>query len=169
MLTKRDNISLGCAGLAAGTTAGTFKTTNIFAFLVLGLAYFKAITDNIAFAVRVQVPALTLPSLAASQQTVYFLSVRASDGAIFAEPMRPVAMGGGAPSNVVASNTGSGFQTGGSAEWPSETPGYAIFGAIKVATTAAGAFIPGTTSLGAANQVVTYYNAGPDYGVSIAL
>ena len=65
-----------------------------------------------------------------------------------------------------SSSSAANYQPG-AFEWPQEDKGFAILGAFKVATNASGAFTAGTTSLAAANQVVTYYNAGNDLGVPI--
>lgn len=155
MITTRDNMSLGCAGLGVGTAGATIKTTNVLHFLVQGLAYAKAVTDNIALTMMTKVPAVPAVALAASQVAVFFVSVKASDGSIVLEQ-----------SKVAGSATAAGYQPG-AFEWPAETPGFAIIGAFKVATNASGAYTLGTTLNSAANQTVTYYNAAFDYGVPI--
>ena len=155
MQTKRDNMSLGAAGLAEGTNAGTLKTSNILHYIVKGRAYIKAVTDNIAFALMTKVPALAILPLTASQVGVFFISVRQSDGALVYEQ-----------SASKPSATGAGYQAG-AFEWPSEVEGHALIGAIKVATNASGAFTAATTDLGAANQTVTYYDVAVDYGIPI--
>lgn len=165
MLTKRDNSSLGCAGLGvAGTpTNGAFKVNNAFHYQVDGQSYIRALTDNIA---QVVMPTYTIGALAAaaigaSKTLLMWVHIRASDGALFLEPANK----NGAlfqPAGV----TGVGYQPG-VFEQPQETKGYCLIGAIKIVTNAAGAYTPGTTSLAAANQTVTYYNFGSDYGVPI--
>lgn len=165
MLTKRDNLSLGSAGLAAGTGAGTFKTQNALDYMIAGRAYQKAITDNIAFSLRVKVPAEVALSVPASKTQVYFLLIDPAGTITYTQARTSVADAGsvrGLPGSSAAAN----YQAG-AVEWPLEEEGRALIGAIKVATNAAGAFIPGTTSLGAANQTVTYYNVAGDYGVPI--
>lgn len=42
------NGCFGCAGLAEGTDPNTFKTTNAVHYMIGGVAYIKAATDNIA-------------------------------------------------------------------------------------------------------------------------
>lgn len=165
MLTKRDNSSLGCAGLAvAGTpTNGQFKTSNILHVQADGQSYVKAATDNIA---QVVFPPFTIAALAAaaigaSKTLLLWIHMRVSDGALF---MEPASKAGAlfAPAGA----TGSGYVPG-VFEPPQETRGYVLIGAIKIVTNASGAYTPGTTSLAAANQTVTYYNFGSDYGVPI--
>lgn len=169
MITKRDNMSLGCAGLAvAGTpTSGAFKISNILHYIIAGLAYLKAATDNIAQVVLpIAAGGLPFVNLAASQISVVFVSIDAS-GAVFlhqGQATSQTQLGGAV--YVVPSLTGAGYQTG-AFEWPAEAKDYALIGAIKIATNASGAFVFGTTSLAAANQTVTYYNAAVDYGVAI--
>lgn len=154
MLTKRDNYSLGCAGMAvAGTPAlSAYKITNILAYLIAGLTYIKAATDNIAWTLLTGQSAFV--ALAASQQSVFFFWLDSAGNARVTQ------------GPVVASANASTYRAG-FFEWPSDLAGYACIGAAKVACNASGAFTPGTTALNAANMTVTYYNAGPDYGVGI--
>lgn len=165
MLTKRDNLSLGSAGLAAGTGAGTFKTQQILDYMIAGRAYQKAVTDNIAFVLRVKTPAEVVVNVPANKTQVYFLLIDAAGAITFTQARQSVADAGvlrGMPGSATAAN----YQAS-ALEWPLEESGTACIGAIKVATNASGAFIPATTSLGAANQTVTYYNVAGDYGVPI--
>ncbi len=161
MFTKRDNLSLGCAGLGAGSNAGTFKTTNGFSYQIDGLCYFKGPTDNIAFTPMTRTPAITAPALGASAITVLFVSVDKA-GNFFYEPPPHVGQYG----QGLIGKTGAGY-TGGAVEWPQETKGMAVIGGIKIETNGSGAFTAGTTGLGAANQTVTFYNVGADYGVAL--
>ena len=169
MLTKRDNMSLGCAGLAvAGTPAnGAFKLTNALTYLIAGLCYLKAATDNIA---QVQLPAavggLPFVNLGANQQTCIFVSIDVNGNLFLHQAARTAPAQLGASVFLPASITSSGYQSG-AFEWPAEAKGYAVIGAIKIATNASGAFVFGTTTLSAANQTVTYYNAAVDYGVAV--
>lgn len=159
MLTQRDNFSLGCAGLGAGTVAGTFKTTNPVAYQIDGRTFFKAAATDLAWTLFPEPGTPALVSLAANQAAVYFVLIDTA-GVLYVK---------NAPRNAVVVGPGGGGYTPGGAEWPQEDKGYAVLGAIRVVTGAAGAFVPGTTGLGAANQTVTYYNAGPDLGVGIPL
>ena len=165
MLTKRDNYALGSALLAvAGTaTGGQFKTTNLVSYQIDGQAYSKAATDNIA---PVIIPALNptpitfaAAAIGASKITCMWVWINAA-GTVYVEPAAelnpPVA-------KLPPSLTGSGYKAG-VFEWPSERPGYALLGAIKVATNASGAFTYASTALSAANQTTTYYSVAADLG-----
>jgi len=165
MLTKRDNLSLGSAGLAVGTGAGTFKTVTPFAYMIAGRSYEKAATDNIAMTMRVKSPAEVPVAVPASKTQVYFLMIDAAGAVTYTQARTSVA-DSGAVRGMAGSSTAANYQAS-AYEWPLEEPNAAIFGAIKVATNASGAFTPGTTSFGAANQTVTYYNVAGDYGVPI--
>lgn len=156
MFTKRDSASLGAAGMAvAGTPAlSAYKVTNAFSYLIKGLAYLKAATDNIVWTIFVTSPVSVFTSLAASQQSIFFFFVDAA-GAM------TVRQG-----PVVAGTTGATY-TPGAFEWPGDDATRACVGAVKVNCNASGAFVPGTTALNAANQTSTFYNAALDYGVPI--
>jgi hypothetical protein len=165
MLTKRDNLSLGSAGLATGTGAGTFKTTTVLDYMIAGRAYQKAATDNIAMALRVKSPAEVAVNVPASKTQVYFFLIDAAGAITYTQARQSVNDSGnvrGMPGSASAAN----YQAS-AVEWPLEEDGRACIGAVKVATNASGAFIPGTTSFGAANQTVTFYNVAGDYGVPI--
>lgn len=168
MLTKRDNMSLSAAGLAGGSvaTSGQFKTSNNLNYIIAGLAYFKAPTDNIAQVALPRSPAVALGNLGANQVTCIFVSIDVAGNLFFEQNQRAPAVLGGSTVYLPPSATGAGYNIG-TFEWPSETKGYALIGAIKVATNATGAFVFGTTALNAANQVTTFYNVAADYGVPI--
>jgi hypothetical protein len=165
MMTKRDNYALGAAGLAvAGTpTNGQYKTSNLLSYTVDGVMKTKAATDNIA---QTLAPFSVLASLAgcaigASRSLCLFIYIRASDGALFMDP----AVRAGALEAPVAA-TGTGYRAG-AFETPPERPGYALIGAIRIVTNASGAYTPGTTSLAAANQTVTYFDFATDLGLPV--
>lgn len=165
MMTKRDNYTHGAAGLAVAGTAtnGQFKTSNILHYAVNGRAYVKAATDNIA---QVLAPFSVLATLAAaavgaSKVLCLFVYIRASDNAMFLDPAVKLGLLDQPPSL-----TGAGYKVG-VFEWPPERDGYALVGAIKIATNASGAYTPGTTALNAANQTTTYYDVSTDLGVPI--
>lgn len=165
MMTKRDNYALGAAGLAvAGTPAlGALKITNIVHYAADGRMYVKAATDNIAQALATFSPLASLAAAAigASKILCLWVYIKASDGSVVLDPAVKAGLLDQPPSL-----TGAGYKVG-VFEAPPERAGYAILGAIKIATNASGAYTPGTTSLGAANQTVTYYDLGPDLGVAI--
>lgn len=154
MHTMRDNYSLGCAGLGVGTTGATLKTVNAVAYQIDGRSFLKAATDNIAFALFVQVPAAAIVPLAASQVGVFFIMIDTAGNITYKQ------------SASKSGVTAAGYSAG-AFEWPQEDKGFACLGAIKVATNASGAFTAATTLLSAANQTVTYYNVGNDLGVAI--
>ncbi len=151
MHTPRDNYSLGCAGLATGTTT-TLSNANAFPYQIDGRSYQKAAALNVAPALKTGSPAFV--ALAANQSTCFFAHI---------DPAGTITLTQG---KVGSSSTAAGYQAG-AFEWPQEDKGFACIGAIKVTTNATGAFTVGTTAFGAANTTVTYYNAGDDYGVAI--
>lgn len=173
MNSKRDNLSLGCAGLAAGTTAASIKTQNILHYQIGGRSYVKPATDNIALTPFVLTPAVPFVALAASSIGLFFVLVDVNGNIAIRQwagnGLAGVAGNGATaaiPTAVPASNSAQ-YQPF-NFEWPGEDAGWAIIGAFKVATNASGAYTAGTTSQAAANQVVTYYNVGQDLGVAIA-
>jgi len=165
MQTKRDNLSLGMAGFAAGTTAGTFKTNNAVNYQIAGRVYQKAATDNIAFTPMPKAVTPAVPVVPANKTQVYFISVDPA-GNCFFEQARSSVTDAGVLRGMGGSSTGAGYNPS-AYEWPTESNGFAIIGAIKVATNASGSFTAATTSLAAANQTVTFYNVAEDYGVAI--
>jgi hypothetical protein len=154
MHTQRDNYSLGCASLAAGTGAGTIKTQAILHYALGGRTYVKAVTDNIALALQTQVPALTNTAMAASQVSVYFLFLDSAGAVSFKQ-------------SAIKSGTTAASYTPGAFEWPADDGLFTCFGAMKIATNASGVFTAGTTALNATGVTPTFYNVGDDYGVPI--
>lgn len=165
MQTKRDNLSLGSAGLGTGTTGATIKTTLPFGYQIAGRAYSKAATDNIPFIIRTMTPAELPINVPANRTQVYFLMIDAA-GNVFYTQGRKSAVDAGILRGLPGSSTAANYQAS-AVEWPLEENNFAVIGAIKVATNAAGAMVPGTTLFSAANQTVTYYNVAEDYGVAI--
>lgn len=146
----RNSRVFGCAGLAEGTNANTFKITNAFAAEIEGRTYQKAATDNLAFSAG-------HTSLAAKQICAFYVWM---DTALAITTTQ----------SAVASNSQAvGYQKG-AFEWPSEVPTgthKVCIGAIVVDAQNAAVFVPNTTDLGAADVVDTYHNVGGDYGVPI--
>ena len=163
MNSKRDNLSLGCAALANGTTAASIKTQNIVHYQIGGRSFAKAVTDNIALTALVQVPAVPLVSLAASQQSCFFVLIDAAGNVVLRQWSGNQL---NVSTSVVAASNAAAYVPG-FFEWPQEDTLYAIIGAFKVSTNASGAFVPGTTSQAAANQTVTYFNVAQDLGLPI--
>lgn len=153
MHTQRDNYSLGCAGLAAGT-AGSVSIGNALHFAIAGRAYFKAATANIALVLLASTPAQATQNLAANQVSCFFFFIDAA-GTVTYRQFKDLKTGAG----------GAGYASG-AFEWPGEEPGQACIGAMKIATAAAQTFTPGTTVPGTANTA-TFYNVADDLGVPI--
>lgn len=149
--TARDNTSLGNAGLAEGTNANTYKTSNIVHYRVNGLGYTKAATDNVAFAAR---SGTTFTALGNSKVSCFFVLADTSGNLV----MRQSAVRDAATAQTYVP---------GAFEWPAEEDGYAVLGAIKVVTSASGTFTATSTDLSASGVTGTYFNAINDYGVPI--
>ena len=162
MQSKRDNLCTTPAGLVAGGTSGTVGIGNNFSYQIGGRAYSKAAAASVALVAMAGTSALAVP---ANSTQVIFLHVDAAGNVVYTQNANQ-ALASGINRGLATSATAPGY-TPGAIEWPQETPGYAIIGAVKIATNASGAFTPGTTSLGAANQTVTYYNVTQDLGVCI--
>lgn len=142
----RDSVSLGAAGLAEGTNANTFKTSNILHALISGRAYVKAATDNLPFSAG-------HTSLAAKQMCAFFVFM---DSALAITTVQ----------SAIVSNAQAVGYVKGAWEWPMVTAKVCI-GAIVVDAQNAAVFVPNTTDLGATDVVDTYHNAALDYGVPI--
>ena len=151
MHTTRDNQSHGNAGLAEGTNANTYKTSNIVGYRIGGLAYTKAITDNIAFAAR---SGTTFTALGNSKVSCFFVLADAAGNLVMRQ------------SAVKDAATAQTYQAG-AFEWPAEEDNYAVLGAIKVVTSASGTFTATSTDLSASGVTATYFNSNGDYGVPI--
>lgn len=150
-ISTRDNFSIGNAALAEGTNANTFQIAAAVSFVIGGLAYTKAIADNIAFAVAT---GTTHTALANHQVCVFFILVN-SAGTVTALQ---------SAIKVASTATATAYEAG-AFGWP-ELADVACIGAIKVQT-AATTFTAGSTDLGAASVTDTYYNVAFDYGKSI--
>lgn len=150
-MTKRDSFCLTGAGIAEGTNANTFKTTNAISAEVEGRAVVKAATDNIAFAAFT---GTTFTSLAAKQTAAFFHMMNAAGAVTQLQAA------------VKPSPAGTGYLAG-AFEWPARD-GYACIGATVVRTDNSAVFVPGTTDLGATDVVDTHYDATPGvYGKPI--
>jgi hypothetical protein len=147
MESKRDNMSLGCAGLLEGTGANTFKITNTVNVLIAGRSYQKPATDSLPFTAG-------HTSLAAKQTCAFFVHI---DTALAVTTTQ---------SAIVSNSQAQGYVKG-AWEWPAEVAGKACIGAIVVDCQNAAVFVPNTTDLGATDVVDTYHNVAHDYGVPI--
>jgi hypothetical protein len=152
MRTIRPAYSLGSAGLAEGTNANTFKTSNILHYAIGGRAYVKAATDNIAFAAH---SSSALAALAALKTAMFFFFID-SAGTI------TVVQGTTYPA------TGQQDYVSRAIEWP-ELANNACIGAMKIQTNNAATFTAGSTDLGATDVVDTFYNVADDYGVPVTI
>jgi hypothetical protein len=116
-------LSLTAAGLAGGTTTGTFKTTNTLTFTNNGVFKSKAATDSLPFSSG-------HTALAANQACLF--AVWITSGGTVSTTQGPIQASGDpcpVPAQVTANTT--------------------LVGLIKVVTTAV--FTPGTTALGTGN------------------
>lgn len=147
MNTIRNCMSLGCAGLAEGTNANTFKTSNILHYLINGRAYVKAATDNIAFSAGT--------ALAAKQLCAFFVLIDAA-GTVTTQQ------------SAILPNSQAASYVARAIEWP-HVADKAVIGAIVVDAQNAATFTPASTDLGAADIVDTYHNAAMDYGTAIVI
>jgi hypothetical protein len=122
-------LSLTAAGLAAGTTTGTFKTTNTLTFTNNGVFKSKSATDNLAFSSG-------HTALAANQACLFGVWINTS--------------------GTVSTTQGPIQTSGDPCPVPSQaTANTTLVGLIKVVTTAS--FTPGTTALGTGNTA-TYFD-----------
>lgn len=152
MRSTRVAYSLGAAGLAEGTNANTFKTSNILHYAINGRAYVKAATDNIAFAAH---SSSALAALAAKKTAVFFFFINAA-GTI------TVVQG-----TTYAATTEQDYVSR-AIDWPSLADN-ACIGAMKIQTNNAATFTAGSTDLGATDVVDTFYDVADDYGVPVTI
>ena len=123
-------LSLTAAGLAEGTNANTFKTTNTLAFTNNGVFKSKGATDNLAFSTG-------HTALAASQACLFAVWINAS--------------------GTVSTTQGPIVAAGDPCPVPSQvTAGTTLVGLIKVTTDSSTTFTPGSTDLGASGITDVY-------------
>jgi hypothetical protein len=124
-------LSLTAAGLAEGTNSATFKTTNTLAFTNNGVFKSKGATDNLVFS--------TGTALAASQACLFGVWI---DG-----------------SGNVSTTQGPIVAAGDPCPVPSQTTaGVTLVGLIKVTTSSAATFTPGTTDLSASGITDVFFD-----------
>jgi len=152
MRATRDCYSLGAAGLAEGTNANTFKTSNILHYVINGRAYVKAATDNIAYAAH---SSSAIAALAAKKTAVFFYCINAA-GTI------TVIQGTTYPATTEQDYESRAI------DWPIVADN-AVIGALKIQTNNAATFTAGSTDLGATDVVDTHYDVADDYGVPITI
>lgn len=154
MRATRDAYSLGAAGLAEGTNANTFKTSNILHYVINGRSYVKAATDNIAFAVESSLTS-AFTALTAKQVCVFFFFID-SAGTITVSQTTPTY------DSQSASYVSRAY------DWP-EVANKACIGALKLDCQNSATFTVNSTDLGAADVVDTFYNVADDYGVPVTI
>jgi hypothetical protein len=142
----RDSVSLGSAGLAEGTNANTFKTSNIVHYVINGRAYVKAATDNLAFSAG-------HTALAAKQTCAFFVLIDTA-GTVTTQQ------------STIKSNTQASGYLAGAWEWPHVT-NKACLGAIVVDAQNAATFTPNSTDLSATDVVDTFHNVALNYSAPI--
>jgi hypothetical protein len=124
-------LSLTAAGLAEGTNANTFKTANTLTFTSNGVFKSKAATDNLTFS--------TGTALAASQACLF--AVWITSGGTVTTTQGPI-VASGDPCPVPGQTTA----------------GTTLVGLIKVTTSSAVTFTPGSTDLSATGITGAYYD-----------
>lgn len=133
-------LSLTAAGLAEGTNANTFKTTNTLAYTADGVFKSKNATDNIAFS---------------SGATV----VPASSACLFAVWINAAGTVSTTQGPIVASTD--------ECPVPTTVSGVTLVGLIKVVTDGSTTFTAGSTDLGASGITDTYYDCSVMPGASL--
>ena len=146
MKSIRPCYSLGAAGLAEGTNANTFKTSNALHYVINGRSYIKAATDNLTFSAG-------HTSLAAKQTCAFFVLLDTAGNVTTQQ------------SAIKDSPAGASYVSG-AWEWP-EVANKAVIGAMVVRTDNSAVFVPNTTDMGATDVIDTYHNVADDYGVPI--
>jgi len=122
-------LSLTAAGVAEGTNANTFKTTNTLTFTSNGVFKSKAATDNLTFTAGT--------ALAASQACLF--AVWITSGGTVSTSQGPIVAAGDpcpVPGQVTAGTT--------------------LVGLIKVTTSSAVTFTPGSTDLSASGITAAF-------------
>ena len=124
-------LSLTAAGLAEGTNANTFKTTNTLAFTNNGVFKSKGATDNLTFSAGT--------ALAANQGCLFAVWINAS--------------------GTVTTTQGPIVASTDPCPVPGQTtPNTTLVGLIKVVTDSTATFTPGSTDLGASGVTDTFFD-----------
>ena len=146
--------ALNSGALAAGTAAGTVKTTVAINFVLDGMFYSKSITDNIAIS-------YSGPTVYQAPTGVGSINGGFTGGTGGATRLYLLGLSAtGAltlvPSEIVATAE---LAAGTSAlEFPDAPVGFCPIGAMRVAVTANTTFVPGTTALAASGVTTTFLN-----------
>lgn len=142
-ISTRDNVSLGYGALAIGFTTTKAKTVGAITYVINGLAYTKAATDDLY--------TLSGTALTTHQVCAFFLYLNAAGTASIEQ------------SAIATASTASSGYVAGAFQWPDPVD-KACIGALLVKSAGA-VFTPGTTAL---TSVTTYLNVALDYGKPIA-
>lgn len=134
-------LSLTSAGLAEGTNANTFKTTNTLTYTANGVFASKGATDNLTFS---------------SGATV----VPVSSACLFAVWINAA--------GTVTTTQGPIVGAAEDCPVPTTVGGLALVGLIRVVTDGSTTFTAGSTDLGASGITDTYYNCSVMPGAAIA-
>ena len=137
---KGGTMALNAAGIAKGTTDATIKIAATdpagVHYMIDGLAYYKANTDNIAITAAAQ--------QAASTTCLYLVCIDSA----------------GAVTTVKGTEVATADLTAGTAvlKWPTPTSGTCPIGAFKIATDSTHTYTAGTTDNSATGITATYYD-----------
>jgi hypothetical protein len=124
-------LSLTAAGLAEGTNSGTFKTVNTLTFTNNGVFKSKAATDNLALSAGT--------ALAASQACLFAVWINTS--------------------GTVTTTQGPIVAAGDPCPVPGQsTANVTLVGLIKITTSSAATFTPGTTDFSASGITDDFYD-----------
>jgi hypothetical protein len=140
--------------LAAGTTAGTVKTTVAINYILDGQFYTKAITDNMSIA-------YTGPQVYQAPTGVGSVNGAFTGGTNGSTRLYLLCLNAsGALSIVPGPIVDSADLAAGRAplQYPDDAINTCPIGAMRIALTAATSFVPGTTSLAAAGVTATFTN-----------
>ena len=149
-LSQGGSIAFASGALAAGTTAGTIKTTVIVPYTIDGVFASKAITDNIPFTVAIPATFST-PANGAFTGAAVGGSVRTYG--VYMDAAGTVTYYPGRITN--AADLAAGVDT---LQFTQPIKGRVCIGAVRVSLTANTTFVPGTTALGAAGVTATFLN-----------
>lgn len=133
-----DGICLGNAQLAEGTNANTIKTVQAIDFVINGIMYSKAATDNIAMTACAAQAVLTT--------CLYLITINAS-GTV------KITKGTEVLTRLVANGVVP-------LELPECPANEAPIGILKIVCANSATFTSGTTDLGATDVTDTFYNIG---------
>lgn len=133
--------SLTAAGLAEGTNANTYKTTNTLAYTINGVFKSKSATDNVAFTSGIG----TVPPSSAALYAVWIDT-----------------------SGNLSNTRGPVVDAADPCPVPTQTTAnVALVGLIKVVTSSAATFTPGSTDLSATGVTDTFFDCSVMPGAAL--